>query len=48
MIFGHDRPATAGGISRNLFVGNVGLLMRDPVQFSQGYLVTISLSMAGS
>jgi hypothetical protein len=27
MIFGHDRPATAGGISRNLFVGNVGLLM---------------------
>jgi hypothetical protein len=27
MIFGHDRPATAGSISRNLFVGNVGLLM---------------------
>jgi RNA recognition motif-containing protein len=27
MIFGHDRPATAGGISRNLFVGNVGLLI---------------------
>jgi len=27
MIYGHDRPATAGGISRNLFVGNVGLLM---------------------
>jgi hypothetical protein len=25
--FGHDRPTTAGGISRNLFVGNVGLLM---------------------
>ncbi|KAI0282777.1 hypothetical protein BGY98DRAFT_907293, partial [Russula aff. rugulosa BPL654] len=30
MIFGHDRPATAGGISRNLFVGNVGLLMVLP------------------
>ena len=27
MVFGHDRPTTAGGISRNLFVGNVGLLM---------------------
>jgi hypothetical protein len=27
MAFGHDRPTTAGGISRNLFVGNVGLLM---------------------
>jgi len=26
-IFGHDRPTSAGGISRNLFVGNVGLLM---------------------
>ena len=24
---GHDRPMTAGGISRNLFVGNVGLPM---------------------
>jgi len=24
---GHDRPLTAGGISRNLFVGNVGLPM---------------------
>jgi len=26
-VFGHDRPTTVGCISRNLFVGNVGLLM---------------------
>jgi hypothetical protein len=26
-VFGHDRQTTAGGMSRNLFVGNVGLLM---------------------
>jgi RNA recognition motif. (a.k.a. RRM, RBD, or RNP domain) len=26
-VFGHDRQTIAGGISRNLFVGNVGLLM---------------------
>jgi hypothetical protein len=26
-VFGHDRSNTVAGISRNLFVGNVGLLM---------------------
>ena len=26
-VYGYDRPTTVGGISRNLFVGNVGLLM---------------------
>jgi hypothetical protein len=48
MMFGHDRPATAGSISRNLFVGNVGLLM-NVIQsdFLKDILVTISLSMAG-
>jgi hypothetical protein len=26
-VYGYDRPTAVGGISRNLFVGNVGLLM---------------------
>ena len=49
MIFGHERPGTAGGVSRNLFVGNVGLLMVViQSHFLKEYLVTISLPMAGS
>ena len=27
MVFDYDRQTAAGGVSRNLFVGNVGLLM---------------------